>query len=169
MCLNRVLKVTSTLHLDDYTNDNFTDVDEFSRSNKFIGVQLFLDNKPEVFNFYKVEDLIYHSKNRDNYFHFYENAEGRIYILHINENNIVGGKNIYSVELDFEFFINSISNVVVQRVKNGISRSYFDLSKDDNYYISLAILYYIVRNYDHIGGKEIKNKYKDLQEILYKS
>ncbi|WP_433835673.1 hypothetical protein [Flavobacterium anhuiense] len=137
---------------------------DFQDKLKFIGVHLYFDSKPEIYLFSSVNDILSHAENKDNYYCYLEYDEKIAFILEkIDDQTVIGGKNVYSDSGEWRLFINSKTNIVVQQDKPTISNTYFrHFPSNINFYISLSYLYYVLRNYKIDNNLIIKSKFESL-------
>ncbi|MGQ7944802.1 hypothetical protein [Flavobacterium sp. WC2509] len=159
------LKIGRSFNLDSKTSES---LEEFDLRNlkliNFIGIRLFIIGNPEIHYFNSLEKLLQFGRNLDNFFSYMSIEDENIYVLEkIDEENIIGSKNIYNISLEWNLFINSKNNIVVQQNKQPITTAYFrNFPTNENFLIHLSYLYYCVRNNTFENKEDIKAKFKSL-------
>ena len=141
---------------------------DFENNNEleFIGVKLDIKFKPEIYTFDSVKNLFEFGENRDNYFCFLK-TKNEIYTLEKESNeSIIGGINIYNINSNWNLFVNSYNNIVVQQNKKPFTTAYFrHFPSTQIFFIHLSYLYYCLRNYDFENKEDIKSKFESVLKI----
>ncbi len=156
------LYVGRTIYLDDKSSIRLRSFDFESNSKiEFIGVKLDIKYKPEIYTFDCVKKLFEFGQNRDNYFCFLK-TENEIYTLEMESNeSIIGGINIYNINSNWNLFVNSFENIVVQQNEKPFITAYFrNFPTTQDFFIHLSYLYYCLRNYDFENKEDIKSKFE---------
>jgi hypothetical protein len=84
----------------------------------------------------------------------------------VDEENIIGGNNIYNISLEWNLFINSKNDIVVQQDKRPITTAYFrNFPTNENFLIYLSYLYYSIRNNTFENKDELKAKFESVLNI----
>ncbi|MFV0236697.1 hypothetical protein OBK19_12365 [Empedobacter falsenii] len=157
------LTLGTTYYIDTKTISYIRDENNASRYSKFYGVHLVFDEYPEVKIFSKLDDLLEDAEHRDNYFCFYKTEDNCIYILDIRDSdNVFGAKHIHSKSLDWKLYINSANNVVVKHREKDLLTDQFSFLSNQELFIQLSCLYYLIRNYKFNKENALKNKFDDL-------
>lgn len=157
------IKLGRTLNLD---SKNLRGVMDFDKDleMKFFGVRLNINSKPEIYNFDCVESLFQFGENKDNLYCYLQYDENHVFILEKDRNqNFIGEKNVYNINNEWNLFLNSKKNIVVQQNKSPIITSYFrNFSQNEYFFVSLSYLYYCLRNYSFNSKIDLETKFKSL-------
>lgn len=163
----QILTLGTTYYLDTKTISYIREDNNTSRYSKFYGVHLVFDEFPEVKIFSKLEDLLEDADNRDNYFCFYKAEDNGIYILDIRDSeNVFGAMHIHSKSMDWKLYINNSKNIVVKYREKDLLTDHFSFLPNQELFIQLSILYYVLRNYNLYKETILKDKFEILMNLF---
>jgi hypothetical protein len=131
---------------------------------KLFGVKLFINSIPEVYNFDSIESLFQFGENIDNYYCYLQYNLNQIFLLEKDANqDITQRRNIYNINKEWNLFLNSKGNIVVQQnISPRITSTFKRFPQDEYFFVSLSYLYYCLRNHSFKSKIDLQTKFESL-------